>query len=87
MYDVSNVPINTARGKNIGTYSSNRIHDSYRAAIAFGFDGRRSTNVTARIIPHTINITSPTPLKKRRSKKRVKILSLNILCIVYIEIS
>ena len=61
LYDVSNVPINTAIGKNIGTYSNRRTQDSYNASNAVGFDGRRSTNVTANIIPHTINITRPTP--------------------------
>ena len=87
LYDVSNVPMNTANGKNNGTYSNRRIHDSYNAVIASGFDGRRSTNVTANIIPHTTNITRPTPEKNRRNKKRVKILILNMLCILYILIS
>ena len=83
LYDVSNVPINTANGKNIGTYSNRRTQDSYSALTAVGLEGRRSTNVTAKIIPHTTNITSPTPEKNRRSKKRVKIFVLNILCILY----
>lgn len=83
LYDVNNVPINTANGKNIGTYSNKRTQDSYNALIAFGFDGRRSTNVTAKIMPHTISITRPTPEKNRRIKKRVKIFSLNISMKLY----
>ena len=87
LYDVSNVPINTANGKNMGTYSNKRIQDSYNASNAVGFDGRRSTNVTANIMPHTTSITRPTPEKNRRNKKRFKIFVLNILCIVYMLIS
>ena len=64
-------------------YSSKRTHDSYKAATAVGFDGRRSTNVTANIIPHTINNTKPTPIKNRRSKKRFKIFNLNITIQLY----
>ena len=78
LYDANNVPINTANGKNRGTYSNKRTQDSYSALIASGFDGRRSTNVTARMIPHTTNITKPKPLKNRRIRNLVKILSLNI---------
>ena len=80
LYEAKRVPINTASGKNNGTYSNNRTHDSYNAAIAVGLDGKRSTNVTAKIIPHTTSITRKKPLKKRRSKNLVKIFILNILC-------
>ena len=84
LYDVNNVPINTAIGKNSGIYSSKRIHESYNAPIALEFDGRRSTNVTANIIPHTTNNTRPTPEKNRRNKKRVKIVVLNIMIKLYL---
>ena len=84
LYDVSRVPINTAIGKNIGTYSNRRIHDSYNAASAVGFDGSRSTNVTAKIIPHTTSMTRPTPEKNRRNKNLVKIFSLNIVYLLYL---
>ena len=84
LYDASNVPINTANGKNSGTYSNRRIHESRNAAIASGLDGRRSTNVTAKIMPHTTNITRPTPEKNRRSKNLFKIFNLNILYKVYL---
>ena len=84
LYDVSSVPINTAIGKNIGIYSNRRIHESYNAPSAFVLDGRRSTNVTANIIPQTTNNTKPTPEKNRRSKKRVKILVLNIIIKLYL---
>ena len=79
LYDVNNVPINTAKGKNNGTYSSSRTHDSYNALSAVGLDGRRSTKVTAKIMPHTISITRPMPEKNRRSKNFVKIFCLNII--------
>ena len=84
LYDVNNVPINIANGKNIGTYSNNLIQDSYSAAIAVGLDGNLSTNVTANIIPHTTNITRPTPEKNRPIKKRFKIFNLNIVIKLYL---
>ena len=84
LYDVSNVPINTDIGKNIGIYSNSRTQESNNAPIAVAFDGRRSTNVTANIIPHTTNNTKPTPEKNRRNKKRFKILGLNISMKLYI---
>ena len=80
LYDASNVPINTANGKNSGTYSNNLRHASAMAARAVGFDGKRSTNVTAIIIPHTTNITNPTPEKNLRSRNLFKIFGLNIIC-------
>lgn len=83
LYDVNNVPINTASGKNSGTYSNRRIQASLNAAMAFGLDGRRSTNVTAIIIPHTTSITKPKPEKKRRIKNRVKIFNLNIFVLFF----
>lgn len=67
-----------ANGKNIGTYSSNRVQESTSAAIALGFDGKRSTKVTAKIIPHTINKTNPTPAKKRFNKKLFNIFFVDI---------
>lgn len=47
LYIASNVPINTVNGKNIGIYSNKRTQASVIADIVSGFDGRRSTNVTA----------------------------------------
>ena len=76
LYDVNNVPINTASGKNRGTYSNRRVHDSANAAMAVGFEGRRSTNVTAIIIPHITNSTNPTPEKNRRIRNLFKIFGL-----------
>lgn len=80
LYDASNVPINTANGKNSGTYSNKRTQDSTNASIAVAFAGRRSTNVTANIIPHTTSITRPTPEKNRRIKNLDKIVDFNLMC-------
>ena len=59
-------------------YSNKRIQASYNAIIAFGLDGNRSTNVTAKMMPHTTSNTKPTPEKNLRNRKRFKIFSLNI---------
>lgn len=74
--------MNTARGKNRGTYSSSRRHDSNNAANAVGLDGRRSTNVTAIMMPHTTSITRPTLEKKRLIRKRVKIFGFNLISVI-----
>ena len=79
LYEVSNVPINTANGKNIGMYSNNRSHESTSVDMASGFAESRSTNVTAKITPHTVNITSKKLAKKRRNKNNVKTLGFNLI--------
>ena len=84
LYDVSKVPIKIVNGRNNGMYSNNRTHESYSASNAVAFDGKRSTNVTANIMPHTINNTNPTPEKNRRIKNRVKIFVLNIMLKLYL---
>ena len=61
LYDVNNVPINIANGRNNGTYSNNLVNASCIAAHAVGFDGSRSTNVTAIMIPHMVSNTNPMP--------------------------
>ena len=74
--------MNTASGKNNGTYSTSLIHASFSASNAVGYPGNLSTNVTAKIIPHTINKTIPTPLKKRLNKNLERIL----LCAIFLFI-
>jgi hypothetical protein len=65
--------------RNKGMYSNNLIQASVIADIVSGLDGRRSTNVTAYIIPHIISNMMPMPPKNRRSKNLNKIVVLNIV--------
>ena len=76
------MPMKTANGKNNGTYSTSRIHASFMANMAVGYPGNLSTNVTENIIPHTINNTNPTPMKKRLNKNRERILLRAILLLL-----
>jgi len=69
--------MNTANGKNIGMYSNNLIHVSINVDIASGLEESLSTNVTADITPHTVNITKKKLAKKRRKRNSVKTLGLN----------
>lgn len=86
LYDANSVPINTANGKNSGTYSNKRIHDSDIASNADAFAGRRSTNVTANIMPHTTSITKPTPEKNRRIRNLDKIVGFILIVLkVYLD--
>ena len=78
LYEANNVPINTAGGKNSGTYSNKRVHASASVVNASGLDGRRSTKVTAKIMPQITSITRKKPEKNRRIKNLNKIRGLNI---------
>ena len=81
VYDTSRVPINTAKGKNIGIYSNNLVHASNNVATASELADNRSTKVTAKIIPHTVSITIKKLLKNRRIRNLVKTRGLNIYII------
>ena len=62
-------------------YSNNLIHVSVNVEIASGFADSLSTNVTADIMPHTVNITRKKLAKKRRNKNNVKTLGFNLYII------
>ena len=83
VYETTNVPMNTANGKNIGIYSNNLVQASNKVDKASGLEDKRSTKVTAKMIPQTVSITIKKLLKKRRIRNLVKTLGLNIY-IIYI---